>query len=213
MTSKRGIITVISGFSGAGKGTLVKELLAQNPGQYWVSVSATSRKPRPGEREGIEYFYKSVEEFENMIQNDEFFEHAKYVDNYYGTPKGPVLEKIESGIDVILEIELQGALNVKKQIQDALLLFVVTPDCDTLFNRLKGRDSESDEVIAARMNRAVEEVCGIDNYDFMVVNDDINSAARRVHYMIQNEKYKISANAEFINRFKDDLEKYKKGDK
>ena len=136
MNSRKGILTVVSGFAGAGKGTLMKELI-KNYDNYALSVSATSRKPRPGEQEGISYFFRTREQFEEMIRNDELLEHAEYVGNYYGTPRRFVRERLDEGYDVILEIEIQGAMQIKKKFPDTLLLFVMPPSAAELKKSLK----------------------------------------------------------------------------
>ena len=155
--NERGILIVVSGFSGAGKGTLMKRLLEKYEERYALSVSATTRQPREGERDGIEYFFKTKEEFEKMIAKEELIEYARYVENYYGTPRAYVEQMLEAGKDVILEIEIQGALKVKKAFPDTLLLFVVPPSAEELKHRLVGRGTESMEVIESRLKRAVEE--------------------------------------------------------
>ena len=162
---ERGILIVVSGFSGSGKGTLMKELLERYKDRYALSVSATTRRPREGEIHGREYFFLSRDEFEKLIVKDELIEYAKYVENYYGTPRAYVEEKLEEGKDVILEIEIQGALNIKKMFPDALLLFVTPPDADELRRRLVGRGTETMDVIKSRMDRACEEAVGMENYD------------------------------------------------
>ena len=154
--NERGILIVVSGFSGAGKGTLMKRLLEKYEERYALSVSATTRQPREGERDGIEYFFKTKEEFEKMIAKEELIEYARYVENYYGTPRAYVEQMLEAGKDVILEIEIQGALKVKKAFPDTLLLFVVPPSAEELKHRLVGRGTESMEVIESRLKRAVE---------------------------------------------------------
>ena len=159
---KKGILIVVSGFSGAGKGTLMNRLLKEYD-DYALSISATTRKPRAGEADGREYFFKTIEEFEKMIAEDALIEYARYVDNYYGTPKAYVEQKLEEGKDVILEIEIQGALKVKEKFPDTLLLFVTPPDANTLKNRLVGRGTETMDVIESRMKRAKEEAKGIEN--------------------------------------------------
>ena len=152
----KGVLLVISGFAGTGKGTLVKALLDRYD-NYALSVSATTRQPREGEQEGVHYFYKTKEEFQKMIEQGELVEYAQYVGNYYGTPKAYVEEQLQKGKDVILEIEIQGALKIKERFPDTLLLFLLPPDADTLEARLKGRGSETEDVIAQRLARAVEE--------------------------------------------------------
>mgnify|MGYP000729754057 CR=1 FL=1 len=134
----KGILIVLSGFSGSGKGTIMKELMKKYSEQYALSISATTRSPRPGETDGVEYFFKTKEQFEKMIADDELIEYAKYVDNYYGTPKAYVEEQLEAGKNVILEIEIQGALNIKKMYPDAVLLFIMPPSAEELERRLVG---------------------------------------------------------------------------
>ena len=170
--NRKGIIIVVSGFSGAGKGTVMKALTAKYD-QYALSVSATTRTPRTGEVNGREYFFVTTEEFEKMIDEDGLIEHAKYVNHYYGTPRKYVEDKLSKGIDVILEIEIQGALQIKEQYKDAVLLFITPPSAEVLEKRLRGRGTETDEVIAKRLSRAKEESVGIEKYDYIVVNDKL----------------------------------------
>ena len=158
---QEGILIVVSGFSGSGKGTIMKELL-QRYDNYALSISATTRQPREGEVDGREYFFKTREEFEKMIAKDELIEYAKYVNNYYGTPKAYVQEQLHAGKDVILEIEIQGALKVKEKFPETLLLFVTPPTASELKKRLVGRGTESMEVIEQRMLRACEEAEGME---------------------------------------------------
>ena len=164
----RGILIVVSGFSGSGKGTIMNEIIRRY-NNYALSVSATTRNPRPGETEGKEYFFKSVEEFEKMIAKDELIEYARYVDNYYGTPRAYVEEQLEAGKDVILEIEIQGAIKVKEKFPDTLLLFVTPPTAEELRKRLVGRGTETMDVIDFRMKRAKEESLGMDRYDYTII--------------------------------------------
>ena len=205
MGEKKGILIVVSGFSGAGKGTLMKKLLEEYD-DYALSISATTRGPRPGEENGREYFFKSTEEFEKMIAQDELIEYAKYVNNYYGTPKDYVMKKLEEGKDVILEIEIQGALKVKEKCPDTLLLFVTPPSAKVLKERLVGRGTETMEVIESRMKRAVEESAGMDKYDYLVVNDDLDTCVKEMHRIIRAEHDRVVRNAEFIGRIRKELE-------
>lgn len=206
MTRKnKGILTVVSGFSGAGKGTIMKELLAKHEQNYALSISATTRAPRPGEKDGAEYFFKSREEFEQMIAAGELIEYAQYVGNYYGTPKAYVGKQLEAGRDVILEIEIQGALKVREQFPDALLLFVTPPSADELKKRLIGRGTESMEVIENRLARALEEAEGLEEYDYLVVNDVLEECVEEVHEIIRNEHYRVSRNAENIREMREEL--------
>lgn len=210
--AQEGILIVFSGFSGAGKGTIMKELLKRYPDTYALSVSATTREPRPGETEGVEYFFKTKEEFEKMIEKKELIEYARYVENYYGTPKAYVEEKLAQGLDVILEIEIQGALNIKKMFPQALLLFVTARDGKTLKERLLGRGTESQDVVHARLIRAGEEAQGIENYDYLVINDDLGQTVESVHSIISNEHKRVSRNLEFIGHIRDDLNGVLKGE-
>ena len=287
---EKGILIVVSGFSGSGKGTIMKELLKQYD-NYALSISATTRNPRPGEEDGREYFFKTVEDFEKMIAKEELIEYAKYVENYYGTPRAYVEEQLEAGKDVILEIEIQGALKVKEKFPDTLLLFVTPPSAeelkkrligrgtetmdviefrmnrakeelieyaryvdnyygtprayveeqldagkdvileieiqgalkvkekfpDTLLlfvtppsaeelkNRLVGRGTETMDVIEFRMNRAKEEALEMDRYDYLIVNDDLQECVEEMHQIIQGEHRRSFRNAEFIEHMKEEL--------
>lgn len=202
--NKRGLLVVVSGFSGAGKGTIMKELLSRYD-NYALSISATTRSPRAGEEDGVHYFFKSVPEFEQMIREDAFIEYAKYVDNYYGTPKSYVEEQLAAGKDVILEIEIQGALNVKRQRPDTLLLFVTPPNAGELERRLIGRGTESEEQIRGRLRRAVEESQGMQDYDYIVVNDDLEACVADVHNIIQAQHGTVSHQQEFIAKIQNEL--------
>lgn len=200
---KTGVLTVISGFSGVGKGTIVKKLVAEQG--YALSISATSRLPREGEVHGREYFFLTRDEFHSMIENNGLIEWAEYVSNFYGTPKSYVEERLAKGQDVILEIEPQGALQVKKQYPEAVLIFVVPPTAKELENRLIGRGTEEAGVVAKRLKRAAEETEYIDNYEYIVVNDDLNDAVNDIHYIIQAASHKRERTEEFLNILKEDL--------
>ena len=206
--SRKGILAVVSGFSGAGKGTLMKALLSEHADQYALSISATTRGPRGGEVDGREYFFKTKEQFEQMIAEDALIEHACYVGNYYGTPKSYVMEQLEAGKNVILEIEIQGALAVKEKFPDTLLLFVTPPSAQELERRLRGRGTETDEVIKSRLKRAVEEAEFMDRYDYILVNDDLETCVREMHELIQAQRHKTSQNQEFIVEMKEDLKQF-----
>ena len=201
---ERGILIVVSGFSGAGKGTIMKEIMRRYD-NYALSISATTRKPRPGEEEGREYFFKTVEEFEKMIAKDELIEYARYVDNYYGTPRAYVEEQLEAGKDVILEIEIQGALKVKENFPQTLLLFVTPPTAGELRERLKGRGTETEDVIDFRMNRAKEEALGMDRYDYLLINDMVDECVEEMHQIIRGEHRRSYRNMAFIERMKEEL--------
>lgn len=202
--SNKGILTVVSGFSGAGKGTIMKRLMEKYD-NYALSVSATTRAPRPGEEEGREYFFRTVEEFEKMIAKEQLIEYAKYVDNYYGTPRAYVEEQLEAGKDVILEIEIQGALKVKEKFPETLLLFVTPPSARELKDRLVKRGTESMEVILSRMERAREEAKGMDRYDYLVINDVLEGCVDEVHKIIQGEHRKSFRNMDFIEKMRQEL--------
>lgn len=201
----KGILIVVSGFSGAGKGTIMRALLDKYEEKYALSVSATTRDPRPGEVEGREYFFRTVEEFEKMIAKEDLIEYAKYVDNYYGTPRTYVEEQLERGRDVILEIEIQGALKVKEKFPETLLLFVTPPSAAELKRRLEGRGTETPEVIASRMKRAREEAEYMDRYDYLIINDDLNECVEEMHQIIQGEHRRSYRNNAFMEHMKEDL--------
>lgn len=205
MQTNRGILLVLSGFSGSGKGTVVKEVMKKYSDKYALSISATSRQPRPGETDGIEYFFKTREEFEEMIAKDELVEYAQYVNNYYGTPKAYVEEQLAAGKDVILEIEIQGALKIKKKFPDTLLLFMTPPSADELKERLVGRGTEAMDVIESRLSRAVEEAQGIEEYDYIIVNDNLEECVERFHSIVSNEHYRVSRKQEFIEDMRGQL--------
>ena len=202
--NKEGILIVVSGFSGAGKGTIMKALLERYD-NYALSISATTRNPRPGEEEGKAYFFKTTEEFEKMIAKDDLIEYAMYVGNYYGTPKAYVEEQLRAGKDVILEIEIQGALKVKEKFPNTLLLFVTPPSAEELRKRLEGRGTETQEVIDGRMKRAIEEAEYMDQYDYLVVNDELDVCVEEMHHLIQGEHERCFRNQTFIEHVKREL--------
>lgn len=204
----KGILIVVSGFSGAGKGTLMKQLVHAYD-NYALSVSMTTRKPRPGEQEGREYFFVNREEFEEKIANNGLVEYAQYCDNYYGTPREYVEKQLEKGKDVILEIEIQGALKIKEKFPTALLLFVMPPSAAELKKRLEGRGTESLEVIKKRLMRASEEAEGIENYDYIVINDKLEECVSQMHSLIQAAHFSPSRNEEFIENMRKELEAFK----
>ena len=204
---EKGILIVVSGFSGAGKGTIMKEVMKQYD-NYALSISATTRSPRAGEEEGREYFFRTVEEFEKMIAKDELIEYAKYVDNYYGTPRPYVEEQLEAGKDVILEIEIQGALKVKEKFPDTLLLFVTPPSAEELKNRLVGRGTETMDVIESRLARAAGEAEGMEAYDYLVVNDVLDECVEEVHHLILGEHRRVSRNIDRINEMREELKSF-----
>lgn len=208
----KGVLTVVSGFSGAGKGTVMKRLI-QKYDDYALSISVTTRKPREGERDGIEYFFKTKEEVETMIENDEFLEYARYVDNYYGTPRFYVEEMLAKGKNVILEIEIQGAMQIKAKNSEAVLVFVTPPSFEELRNRLVGRGTETADVIESRLRRASEEAEGMSSYDYILVNDQVEDCVDRLHQIILSERAKAQRNEEFINTIRQEARIFMKGDK
>ena len=205
----RGLLVVVSGFSGVGKGTLVKKLVTECD-NYALSVSMTTRKPREGEIDGVSYFFVDHDTFEQTIAQDGLVEYASYVGNYYGTPKAYVEEQLEAGKDVILEIEIQGALKVKEKFPDTLLLFVTPPSAKELKNRLIGRGTETMDVIESRLARAVEEAEGIESYDYLVVNDVLEDCVEEVHQIIQNEHYRVNRNESAIQEMRNELKTFSK---
>ena len=210
--NRKGILIVVSGFSGAGKGTLMKKLV-QEYDNYALSVSATTRAPRAGEEDGREYFFVTKEAFERKIAEGGLIEYACYCGNYYGTPRDYVEKQLEAGRDVILEIEIQGALKIRKQFSSALLLFVMPPDAQELKRRLTGMGTETAEVIERRMARAVEESEGIEEYDYIVVNDDLESCVKQLHEIIAAAHNTPFRNEEFIEKIRGELSVLAKGEK
>ena len=200
----QGILVVVSGFSGAGKGTLMQELLKRYD-NYALSISATTRAPREGETDGKEYFFVTKEQFEKMRDERKLIEYAQYVNNYYGTPKEYVEQKMAEGKDVILEIEIQGALKVKKRFPDALLLFVTPPSAEELRRRLVGRGTETLEVINARLARAAEEASGMEACDYLLINDDLDRCVEEMHQLIQLQHRKTSYHLDFLSKMREDL--------
>ena len=201
---QQGILAVVSGFSGAGKGTLMKELLRRYD-NYALSISATTRQPRAGEVNGREYFFVSEEEFRQMIEEDRLVEYAQYVNHYYGTPRDYVVQQMARGKDVILEIEIQGALKVKKRFPDALLLFVTPPSAQELLRRLVGRGTETIEVINARLKRAAEEASGMEAYDYLLINDQIDRCVEEMHRLIQLQHRRTAYHLDFLNQMREEL--------
>lgn len=203
----QGVLAVISGFSGAGKGTLMRALLGRYD-NYALSISATTRAPREGEVDGREYFFKTREEFEQMIEHDELVEYAQYVGNYYGTPKEYVFSNLKAGKDVLLEIEIQGALKIKKKFPEAVLIFVTPPSAGELRNRLAGRGTETPEKIAARLSRAAEESKQMDDYDFILVNDEVDRCVEEMHALIQAMHARTENHKTLIEKIKEEMKQF-----
>ncbi len=210
MTNK-GILVVLSGFSGSGKGTLVKRLLEEYD-NYALSISMTTRMPRPGEEHGKSYFFVTKEEFKNTISKNGLLEYAQYCDNFYGTPKAYVEEQLANGKDVILEIEVQGALQIKEKFPETLLLFVTPPSAEVLKNRLAGRGTETEEVINKRMQRAAEEADSMSLYDNIIVNDDLETCVRYTHQVIQSAHSTPDRVSKLIANLKEELSCFSKGE-
>ena len=200
----KGILIVLSGFSGAGKGTLVKELM-KTYDNYALSISMTTRKPREGEVHGREYFFTERESFEEKIAQNGLIEYAEYCGNYYGTPRDYVEEMLAAGRDVLLEIEIQGMHKVKKMFPDMLTLFVTPPSIAELEKRLRGRGTETEEVIRKRLARAAEEAKGMEDYEYLVINDDLQECVEEIHSIAKAAKRASRRNTEFINNIRGEL--------
>lgn len=189
--TERGLLIVFSGPSGVGKGTVRSAIFESEDNKFEYSVSMTTRPQRPGEVDGVDYFFRSREEFEHLIRQGQMLEYAEYVGNYYGTPLTYVNETLDKGIDVFLEIEVQGALQVKKKVPDGVFIFLTPPDLEELEERLVGRGTDSPEVIAQRIERAKEEIALMREYDYAVVNDEVALAAQRVKQIIEAEHFRV----------------------
>lgn len=198
--TERGLLIVFSGPSGVGKGTVRQEIFSTPDHKFEYSVSMTTRQKRPGEVDGVDYFFRTREEFEELIKNGQMLEYAEYVGNYYGTPLTYVNETLDKGIDVFLEIEVQGALQVKKKVPDGVFIFLTPPDLDELKDRLVGRGTDSEEVIRQRIERAKEEIALMREYDYAVVNDEVPLAAERVKRIIEAEHFRVDR---VIGRYND----------
>ena len=196
---RSGMLVIISGPSGSGKGTVVKGLCAHD--MFALSVSVTTRKPRPNEKDGRDYFFKTEDEFKKMREDGELLEHALYVNNFYGTPRGYVEEQIRNGKIVVLEIDVQGALQVRDRFRDAVLVFLMPPTLGELAARLRARGSEDDVTIEARLKKAYEELSLIGKYDYLVVNDDVLFAIREINAIVTAEQLRPARSASLINAF------------
>ncbi len=207
----KGLLVVVSGFSGAGKGSIMKRIL-QKYDNYALSISATTRDPRPGEMDGQDYFYKTQKQFEKMINKDELIEYASYQGNYYGTPKAYVEKQLNSGKDVILEIEVQGATKVKELLPDTVLIFVTPPNAKELRDRLTKRATESADQIRGRLRRAVVEAEYMPTYDYILVNDDLETAVTELDEIVRAEHKKSEESSSLITRMTTELKELLKGD-
>lgn len=208
---EKGILIVISGFSGAGKGTLVKALVDRYE-DYALSVSMTTRAPRPGEREGVEYFFTDREHFEDTIERSGLVEYAVYCGNYYGTPRAYVEEQLAAGKNVILEIEIQGALKVKEKFPETLLIFLTPPSAEELKRRLEGRGTETAEAIARRLARAAEESEGVEAYDYIVTNDKLEECVEEVQRLVDAARRAPVRREAFIREIREQLKAFAKGE-
>lgn len=208
---RKGILLVVSGFSGAGKGTLMKRLVEAYD-NYALSISMTTRKPREGEEDGKAYFFVEESVFLEKIKEEKVIEYARYCGNYYGTPREYVEEMLHQGKDVILEIEIQGALKVKEKYPDALLLFVMPPSAEELKRRLVGRGTETEEVIEKRLRRAEEEAEGIEAYDYILINDKLEDCVKELHNLVMAAHSTPDRNQDFIDHMRSELKSLLKGE-
>ena len=205
--AEKGVLIVVSGFSGAGKGTIVKKIVSENP-ELSLSISMTTREPREGEIEGQSYFFVSKERFEEAISNGELLEFATFVGNYYGTPRGYVDDMLSRGKDVILEIEMQGAIQVKTRFPEAILIFVTPPSAHELKRRLTERGTEDEATISKRMHRAYEESAFIDRYDYLLVNDDLDKCVEELKGLIEASHHKPECNSGLLKKINEELQEY-----
>lgn len=194
---KKGLLLVVSGPSGAGKGTICKELLKNNP-QIRVSISATTRKPRAGEEDGVNYFFMSKDDFHHMKEENKFLEYANVYDNYYGTPRKYVMDNLQKGNDVLLEIDIVGALQIKERFKDAVFIFILPPSLEELKNRIVGRGTESQSDIEKRYGAAISEIKQVIKYDYAVINSNVLEAVEDIEAIIRAEKCKVLRNYEEI---------------
>lgn len=200
-----GLLVVISGPSGVGKGTICKELMKKSINNIELSVSTTTRKPRNGEVEGISYYFRGKHEFEEMIKYGQFLEYAKVYNNYYGTPKAQVLSKLKEGRDIILEIDTQGAMQVKRNFKEGVFIFIMPPSFNELKKRITSRGTESEQDIKKRLRCAFEEIKQVNNYDYVVVNDDIDKAVKKIDCIIHAEKCRLCRYQIDFSEFKEEL--------
>ena len=204
--TKRGLLIVLSGPSGVGKGTVRAAIFSKGEQKFVYSISATTRKPRTGETDGVDYFFKTREEFEQMIQNKQLLEYAEYVGNYYGTPLEYVENTLATGKDVFLEIDVQGAIQVRELMPEGVFIFLTPPDLNELESRIVNRGTDSDEVIAKRMKTAREELELMKYYDYSVVNDTVDNAVQKIEAIIQTEHLRIIRNLDAIEELEEILD-------
>ncbi len=193
--TEKGKVFIVSGPSGSGKSTVLREVFSRRD-HIWFSVSATTRAPRPGEEEGVDYFFMDRDRFEKMIRDGQFLEHAQFVGNYYGTPAGPVMEHLEAGDDVVLDIEIVGAAQVREKLPEAVSVFIQPPSMEELEHRLRKRSTETEEKIIGRLERARREFAERDKYDHVVINDDFVRAAGEFIEIMDREKAKTCPGCE-----------------
>lgn len=207
--AETGVLIVVSGFSGAGKGTIVKKLMEEKEERnYELSISMTTREPRVGEVDGKSYFFVTKERFEEAISKGELLEFASWVGHYYGTPREFVDKKLREGKDVILEIEMQGAIQVKTRFPDAVLIFVTPPSAEELKRRLTSRGTESEEVIQERMHRAYEESAFVDRYDYLLLNDDLDKCVADLNTIIEATHHVPGCSSGLLKKINKELEIY-----
>ena len=204
--TKRGLLIVLSGPSGVGKGTVRAAIFSKEEQKFVYSISATTRLPRTGETDGVDYFFKTREEFEQMSQNKQLLEYAEYVGNYYGTPLEYVENTLATGKDVFLEIDVQGAIQVRELMPEGVFIFLTPPDLNELESRIVNRGTDSDEVIAKRMKTAREELELMKYYDYSVVNDTVDNAVQKIEAIIQTEHLRIVRNLDTIEELEEILE-------
>ena len=204
--TKRGLLIVLSGPSGVGKGTVRAAIFSKGEQKFVYSISATTRKPRTGETDGVDYFFKTREEFEQMIQNKQLLEYAEYVGNYYGTPLEYVENTLATGKDVFIEIDVQGAIQVRELMPEGVFIFLTPPDLNELESRIVNRGTDSDEVIAKRMKTAREELELMKYYDYSVVNDTVDNAVQKIEAIIQTEHLRIIRNLDTIEELEEILD-------
>jgi len=196
--NRLGTLFVVSGPSGTGKGTVIKAFMEKHKDDVFLSVSATTRSPRNGEIDGVHYYFKSVDEFKDLIENDGLLEWACFCDNYYGTPKKTVNDMLQRGIDVILEIEIQGAMKIMEKNIGAKFIFILPPSFEELKKRIIGRKTETEDVIEKRMETAKVELSFADKYDFVVMNDVVEKAVEQFNIIINAERCRVDKNINLI---------------
>jgi len=197
MSKERGTLIVFSGPSGVGKGTVLAEY-KKCSSPFFYSISATTRSPRPGEVHGVNYYFVTNDEFEKMISNNKLFEYAQYVGNYYGTPTEPVFKSLDNGLDVILEIDTKGAMQIKEKCPEAILVFIAPPSTEELRHRLEGRGTEARDKIEMRMQEAIQEMNRMSEFDYIIINNIVDDAAKELEAIIKAEKCRTAKRIQYI---------------